>query len=250
MILVCKECGKEFESSREKKYCSEKCSNAYNCRSFYSKRNGDTKQRVRKCVQCGTEFTTTHRIKIYCSDKCKSEYMSPKKNSVVQCQYCGKEFVNVSGRAKYCSKECCDNYYRDRRQSFGVSVIECAICGKHFKSHASSAGRRKKYCSVKCVKKANSLRVTRAWTDKQLGTEDLEPNYSVEQYRAEMAEYRKQYVRLDNWNNAFTDSKSGYCRCCGNPINIDDAFQSKFCDYKCYRNYHVNKIVAVSYICS
>lgn len=247
MILICKECGKEFESPREKKFCSLKCTSTYNNRYYYSKRTKNSKQRIQKCVQCGIEFTTTHRAKLFCSDTCKSEYISPKKGSTCQCQHCGKDFLNISGKAKYCSSECCDNYYRDARKSHGIAVVVCAICGKAFNAEASTSGRRKKYCSSKCVKKANSLRVTKAYVDKQLGVDDLEPNYSLDDYEKDMQEHRKQYVRLENWNNAYSESKSGYCRCCGKPINTDNAFQRKFCDYKCYRNYHVNKVVVVSY---
>jgi RNA polymerase subunit RPABC4/transcription elongation factor Spt4 len=64
---TCPQCGKEFESSDDKKvYCTSTCYLAHE-----ATRHVDPEERV--CLVCGAKFTTTHWSKRYCSAECRRE---------------------------------------------------------------------------------------------------------------------------------------------------------------------------------
>lgn len=85
-IKTCKSCNKEFSSTSNKQYCSEKCR--------INKRK-EIKKRI--CKTCGKEFISAS-YKKYCSEEC---IVSNNKT----CPICGEKFY-TKNRRKYCSEEC------------------------------------------------------------------------------------------------------------------------------------------------
>lgn len=69
-------------------------------------------------------------------------------NKERQCPVCKKEFVPFQSAQKYCCVECRVAYYANLRKKT-TEKYECSCCGTIFESD-----RRKKYCSVKCQRKA------------------------------------------------------------------------------------------------
>ena len=209
------------------------------------------------CLYCEKEFeqVTNGKAKKFCNHKCRNNYHALqysrkhlRKHPIVktrECKGCGKTFdvaPKERGITYYCSPECrIKNEAYKRAQK--VSVVEkCNYCGNHFNAEIRLIEKDNiRYCSRKCYRRAVGI------MKKDVCECDDGVPYTLPEYRKDIAKRREQYVKLDNWNNAIKGSKSGYCRCCGKPINKDKAFQNKFCDYKCYRNYYVNKVVVVSY---
>ncbi|MCL2038930.1 MAG: hypothetical protein FWG85_00705 [Bacteroidetes bacterium] len=153
--LVCKICGKEFETIRNKKYCSKECTytqikllNA----SYVLKRKTAIKPIIKVCECCGKEFETTIRNKKYCNPKCCKHNKKP--NAIRICKICGKEF-ETNRKKKYCSKECAYTQikilsadYMKRKATLKPIILVCKICGKEFETI-----RKKKYCSEQCYGK-------------------------------------------------------------------------------------------------
>lgn len=78
-IIVCKNCGKEFEVSQNKKSSTKFCSN--NCKSAYRRKQG--KDIVKKnCVVCGKEFyANKYKGKQCCSKECSVQKSNESKRS-------------------------------------------------------------------------------------------------------------------------------------------------------------------------
>lgn len=100
--LVCKLCGVDFNSSRQRqKYCSTDCAHLAD------------RDRVRlTCQQCKKSFEKGRKLaeaRRYCSWACWQESHGA---SHCRCQQCGKEFKRKSykhpwqGKNKFCSREC------------------------------------------------------------------------------------------------------------------------------------------------
>ena len=63
----------------------------------------------RKCPNCGKEFETDCKTKVYCSGECNRSYYRKSRKSFTyhcKCELCGKEFVANNPNKKCCSKEC------------------------------------------------------------------------------------------------------------------------------------------------
>lgn len=64
------------------------------------------------CRQCGKplDMTGDHRNRLFCDDKCRSEYHNRKALMtpyIRACEHCGHEFVAYGNPAKrFCSREC------------------------------------------------------------------------------------------------------------------------------------------------
>ena len=116
---ICKNCGEEFESDRERTYC---------------------------CMDCYKTYISTHII-----HKEKNEKVE------VICANCGKHEMVTVGRSKHyktCSKQCLAEYH-SKLYSKKIKVT-CAICGKEFECKPSEA-RRRKTCSKQCLAEYKSL---------------------------------------------------------------------------------------------
>lgn len=115
---ICKWCGREYYTDHPKRrsYCSKGCYSEYRKASF-SKKEVVRIQYNRTCDFCGDEFTTSIKVKKYCSAACCSDAGKLKKRmewaesfvpSVFSCEWCGTEVETVMGnpRKQYCSNEC------------------------------------------------------------------------------------------------------------------------------------------------
>ena len=126
---VCEDCGKEFSTTSDARFCSQKCI-------------GESlkKRETKICPICGKTFSgrLVHNRK-YCSRECANE--SYKKHVTRTCLNCGKEFsIGVSRNQKFCCREC---FYE-----YGHETKTCPICGKEFTVKKSS---NRIYCSRRCA---------------------------------------------------------------------------------------------------
>jgi len=127
------------------------------------KKSGKYKRIIKKCIICGKRFWVyesdiKRRKAIFCSKKCKGEWMSNhqlgKNNPCYKgkikrkCLYCGKEFevypslVKRSNGAKFCSNKCRTIYYNYKTESWRKlyqykgetsieKIIEKQLMGNH-----------------------------------------------------------------------------------------------------------------------
>lgn len=112
--LVCKECGREFEFKRVKKYCSEECS-----------KSASKKNRIKKN-----------------KERFGERY----------CEYCGEKFVPYREDGRFCKEECTLAYGRYVTQGWQPPEEKnCSICGKMFKVKSNYLQTYQEYCSLECT---------------------------------------------------------------------------------------------------
>jgi len=109
VIHYCIICNKQFMPYRSfHEVCSDRC------RLIKTERNnyGYTKKKdkTKKCPNCGTEFVTNNKKKVYCNTKCAVEYNATrrikKETQTHVCEVCHSEFETTHHAKKYCSTEC------------------------------------------------------------------------------------------------------------------------------------------------
>lgn len=104
----CPICNSYFEPYRPyQKYCCNDCRlGAYKI--IYKYKIKETV--LKTCKQCGKEFLTNNKNKIYCSNACMTEYQNnfykKKEKKKRKCLICGKEFLSTHHAKKYCCHEC------------------------------------------------------------------------------------------------------------------------------------------------
>ena len=103
---------------------------------------------IRKCLNCGKEFTTIPaEIRKgggkFCSRKCAYAFRTIHKT--IKCLNCGKEFKQLTFNSKFCSRKCAQQY---RSKKLSVAKT-CLNCGKTFivPKHREKTA---KFCSKKC----------------------------------------------------------------------------------------------------
>ena len=120
------------------------------------------------CKNCGCEIKHLPKTnRIFCSHKCKGEWMSKQKREncpnwrggkeKFYCDYCGKEIINYEsqmGNQKFCNKKCYDKWQAINKTgenspswNGGLVTKKCELCGKEFDSYPSANG---KFCCFKC----------------------------------------------------------------------------------------------------
>jgi predicted nucleic acid-binding Zn ribbon protein len=180
-IKNCVFCGKEFEGTDYRKYCSPYCRNEAGYNNF-----------TKICTICGKEFHTNSNKIEYCSLGCRKIYYKNrynpikneikekiniqkdlptycKKGEIVQpalkyknrykkykkiCVICQKEFYTDSSKREWCSTECLNfynklpqnKYYDKNEYRKNRPIKNCPVCNKEFQSS-------KKCCSDECKKK-------------------------------------------------------------------------------------------------
>ena len=128
MVVVCDNCGKEFNQRPERartntyNFCSREC--YFEFRKRHRVRKGPEKLLHKICPICGKEFTTYHATQRFCSVKCKNKAQRKPRAKAV-CEYCGKEFTLYPSQLKwhkirehkhiFCSNECRIAYYSGKR---------------------------------------------------------------------------------------------------------------------------------------
>ena len=64
------------------------------------------------CKQCGRplDMTGDHRNRLFCDDKCRSEFHNHRilhTPYICDCEFCGREFVSYGNpKKRFCSREC------------------------------------------------------------------------------------------------------------------------------------------------
>lgn len=116
---------------------------------------------VRKCAECGKEFTTTNKKQIYCSTECGIKHNNKKKTkgNVYEkiCPVCGKVFHTNTLVQKFCSSQCQRYYnsakYAEKTRQERTETRICELCGKEF----TTSDSRQKYCSKECYNKSQAI---------------------------------------------------------------------------------------------
>lgn len=178
----CRQCGKQFESDRTKKYCSRECQ----CESTLKKAREAREKPKLPCKQCGNKLPSTR--KTFCSDECRRKYRKKTNKTnkvlltdeivgqriaehydniehisgcksdgklVVRCKVCVGEFEigERSTRVSHESKNrpcpyCVSTQKAEETKS--IIVHSCGICGQAIIGKQANA----MYCSVACGKVA------------------------------------------------------------------------------------------------
>lgn len=136
-IKYCKQCGEEITSKTAKEFCCSSCAVKYNnehrSKKVYEKVanklrkpkkekdrvscNGRIKKiEVKQCLNCGKEFIYKKEERIYCSNKCASEYIHKKAY---------KDFLEHP--EKYCRGNYTPKAFRE--EFMEEQNNQCAICG-------------------------------------------------------------------------------------------------------------------------
>lgn len=133
MLKNCALCGKEFEATSARKYCSKECKKEKlrELARQYSRQRYRLKLQTKKCLICGKSFKGYKKNK-YCSRLCANEakrrhsrlywikyHRINRKDrikiqsegiNIIQyiktCRHCGKEFIATNHRICFCSEEC------------------------------------------------------------------------------------------------------------------------------------------------
>lgn len=173
MKLVCKECGKEYESGRSsRQFCSKKCS--------IDNRKKDPEY-IKKLSKKKTKKETT----------------------VVKCKYCG-ELFNAYGKRKFCSLECSNKYKASLVEKITVA---CKYCGNTFERLPCS---NKTFCSNICVVRYNAnnpaykQKLRNAFVIRSKDPEYLEKLSAAHTAKWADPEFRKKMTSImqsDEWND-------------------------------------------------
>ncbi len=111
MIVICENCGKEFDKKNCKvkiskhHYCSRKCMIEFK------------KQKPKICFYCGKSFTGKYNKK-FCSISCSVSFSNQRRNRFkeeqqtdIYCAYCGVKIINRHSR--FCSLLCSSEYKKN-----------------------------------------------------------------------------------------------------------------------------------------
>ena len=148
-------------TSREKKYCSNKCAMRECNRRKYQPRAVE----VRCCETCTSPFESRNRGRKYCSKKCAPGYKNGlqrergRRLKWKDCAICGIRFCRRGGSTTVCSDGCRAEQLRRKKQQ---PEKPCVICGASFRPRNSLGLCCSQVCSWE-----HRLRSTRArWKSK------------------------------------------------------------------------------------
>lgn len=119
-MVVCAECGKEFDkdaywagyNKRKGKhnFCSKHCSGVFGRRIQIDKIKEEYGHNIPKCKNCGKDISFEKRKNMFCSQSCAATYNNIRKPSRVpihMCLNCHKNFTcSASSNGKYCCLKC------------------------------------------------------------------------------------------------------------------------------------------------
>jgi len=140
----CEFCGKEFQDTKRRKYCSVPC----------NKKAYVARLPEKKCKQCGKEFKPGRRESIYCSRRCLGD---SKKCPKVTCPICSIEFEPERLSQKYCSRNCFSKVESPNKGKYlTLKPKKCKWCRKEF--HPKNY--KTIFCSIGCKKSEGQSRRT------------------------------------------------------------------------------------------
>ena len=155
--VICKICGKVFESQRASKmFCSKNCHNIH--------RYGVPLLKGINCLNCNKEIQPIKRTQKFCNKKCSSDYSKKQTilNSNKKCIYCGDSFISKRKDAVSCGKR--DLLHRQNEKQRYVECL-CNFCGKEFKKRVGDYNRtnrnnKKHFCSSECSASSHYYELT------------------------------------------------------------------------------------------
>ena len=197
--LKCKNCDKEFESIRKRRYCSPEC------------RPSSPKAVVsvsKKCATCGASIEGDAR-KRYCSPECRPSSPKPVVSVSKKCATCG---ANIEGNArkKYCSPEC---------------------RGKISKTSTSSSKKKRKLTVNQLIIEKFLKNPIKVWGDKEEMLKELSfCNLLVEKHGRSFWYKIKPVFKLFSLSWFFTDKGRKFLQIEKAKLKLD--FPRKRSDYK------------------
>lgn len=226
---ICKNCGKEFVSSKVRRYCSDKCKMA-----GIMKEKAAEKSKLNGlyCKVCGKPLTGRQRT--VCSTVCASKRSKAALKQAKQqnepqtqiCKNCGKEFVVMPGR-RYCSDECKEAARAQRldARKNPLNGLFCKICGKPL------TGKQSMFCSPECERKrgrADKKHIPRICENCGKAFEGSR----VQRFCSKECKYaaikQKKAEGKSKPNGLF-------CKVCGEPLT---GIQRIFCSTRCENRYY------------
>ena len=123
LVHYCTVCNKQFIPYRSfHNVCSDRCRRIKTERNHYGYK---IKEDVtKKCKNCGKEFVSNNKKKVYCCDQCavtyNREHRIKKEIQIRFCGVCGSSFETTHAAKKYCSKECYKKAKRGRDNVKGM----------------------------------------------------------------------------------------------------------------------------------
>ena len=238
LTIICEHCGKEFESSRKKRFCSDKCMfrNRYERLSeqikeyqkIYREKNKKQKKIEKICEYCGSNFIPVKNNQKFCCDNCRINFYNDKKKKYNHCVVCGEK-IPQNRKSKYCSNEC-----------YNKAHLEiCKECGKEFISHSGQI-----YCSPECAN--NAQRDKTLYVCKQCGKTFHRRKTTKDQClfcsRECSAKYKSEHRPMVQ--REFFFGFETKCIQCGKTFFSNNG-QAKFCSDECvhqWKNEHAKPI--------
>lgn len=149
MIKTCPVCGKQFETTGSKNYCSNGCR-------YAGRTEPDGRGTMAECPICGKRFRREVRKQVYCGKSCAGKgksrkYWDAKKAEEPEaerfCEICGKTITGVKHARRYCDNPECRREGNRRTKALVLEKRElvCVCCGKEFRRSNPVM-----YCSKKC----------------------------------------------------------------------------------------------------
>jgi endogenous inhibitor of DNA gyrase (YacG/DUF329 family) len=119
-------------------------------------------------------------------------------------------------------------------------ILECPECEELFETD-----RYQVFCSRSCAQ-THLMRTIKFKGKIKFDEEILTPKYFEDYQRKANETAERNFAFWSHWNIAYEDA-GVRCQCCGEHVPKSKVFQKHYCDYKCYRNHKVNKIVVLAY---
>ena len=150
-IMICRNCGKEFEPKKRGRkntgFCCKSCADKWRKKNVYA---NQPKKYEKTCEYCGEIFTTNNESQKYCSTDCAHASRRGRTVYTKTCPYCGKVFETIVSSQVYCSSTCGARDYGDQ-----IKVEHlCECCGGEIVS--DHPGRRR-FCSRECAFNAKKI---------------------------------------------------------------------------------------------
>ena len=170
-IHQCANCGKDYKkNSKQHNCCCKKCASSL----WYESTKQLLQKWVGKCINCGNEFESSRTGKnkhIYCSPKCRRQYVSKQKKEAMEpvikktCPICQKDFEyqNNSRNRIYCSKACLVKSTRQNlpkicKSDSNLLNAKCPLCEKyHYKETNYTGNVLPRFFCDKCIRKINFI---------------------------------------------------------------------------------------------
>lgn len=240
----CPVCNKRFKTTKsQQKYCSPECREKNYTKKLHKDYLGrwkNSEKVIRKCDNCGKEFTVPKASrKRYCSKECRYKLLE-ELNKI--CPNCGKKFRANSRERIYCSMKCFNEYKKKHweKKRANPHIRICPECGSEFKTFHHT----KKFCSEECKRNYHLIKhkpkicpiCGQSFIPKKSTKRFCSPKCRMKDQQKRDKEYRQKNRPKDVIKK---------CIFCGKEFKIawgKGGFRKrKFCSRKCCQLYHERK---------